>query len=80
MYAEGSSTISVYNCTFQGNAAVVGYGGVFVVTESTLMINSSTFANNSTERGGVIYAKTSNAIVIMDSYFVNNSANILSLK
>lgn len=75
MYTEGSCTVSVHNCSFQGNTAA-GDGGVFAMTESTFTISSSTFANNSAERGGVIYAKSSNTIVIVDSQFIHNYASV----
>ena len=74
LYSEGGCTVTVCNSIFQSNLAD-SFGGVFAVTESTLIIQSSIFVSNEANTGGVIYANRADKVIIMESNFTNNSAN-----
>ena len=68
-----SDTITVTNCSFEGNNADNG-GAIYVTAGSYLTLNASTFiGNNATRHGGAIYASGSN-LTLSDSTFSNNTA------
>ena len=67
------STLSICRCQFHGNSAN-SYGGVFIMREISVTIDSSVFTNNSANQGGVMHAMQITVIELRKSVFRNNSA------
>ena len=54
----GGSTgnVSITNCAFQNNSAVYDGGAIYIGSNKLVIINKSTFVNNSAVRGAAVYA------------------------
>ena len=75
LYPGSDATIS--GTTFEANAAngSVGDGGAIGLVSSTLVVNDSTFSQNTADgHGGAISAKTGSTVTIVDSTIENNTA------
>ncbi len=71
-----SSTINVSNSSFFSNSAITG-GAIFIDSQTSLRVNSSTFTGNSVNpgSGGAIYGGVMSTFNVTNSTFFANSAS-----
>ena len=50
-----SGNVSITKCTFQNNSATYDGGGIFITFDDLLIIDKSTFINNTAVRGAAVY-------------------------
>ena len=70
---SASATTTITNCTFTGNHAAAGLGGVVYLNGGTLNISNCRFNDNYASEGGVCYA-TAGTIISSNNTFTGNSA------
>ena len=76
-------TITVHNCTFDGNNASGYDGGVMSIGQhgdfqslNSMYITSSTFRNNYAANGGALVVHQGSEVVIIECEFIENKAEI----
>lgn len=67
-----SSSVSIENCTFFGNSAVLG-GAIYAESSTGLKILNSIFRNNSASEGGAIYFFSSTSNIVGCTFEGNSS-------
>ena len=75
VYAEGRISFTVDFSEFDSNAAFIGRGGAFFLSDCNLTISTSTFERSTAPRGGVIETQLAGNISVTNSTFQNNFAN-----
>ena len=70
---QQESILSIYKSVFQGNSANT-YGGVFMIREANVTVDSCVFINNSASQGGVMHAMQKATIALRKNTFSNNTA------
>mgnify|MGYP000903248679 CR=1 FL=1 len=69
-------TVTVQGCTFSGNSASGSYGGAGIFNSfSTLIVQDSTFSDNSGEYGGGISNYNGGTVTVENCTFSGNSAD-----
>ncbi len=63
------------NCTFVGNHAGSGGGGLFVGADSDVNVRNTVFRENSANAGGGVFLVTGAAMMIKNSLLVSNASN-----
>ena len=76
IWAENSSTLTVFNSTISNNSSGNAGGGIGLDSSSIATINTSTIAGNSARQGACIYASSSTVTVNQSVVWGNVSSNI----
>ena len=81
MQLNGSTGyLSITNCTYQNNSATIG-GAIFIVSISSILIEGSTFTNNTADGGAAVYAINSYipVIVFLSSFLTSGTERLGNL-
>ena len=74
--ADGSGTITLYNCSFEDNYSENNGGAIYVEDGITMNITRTTFSGNRCkDNGGAVYSNATGSAIYDDCTFYNNHAD-----